>query len=190
MTKRIGFDVDGVLADFNQKFVSLANERFHKAFTTADVTNWNYTGLYTPEEVDEVWAEVIKPMKNFWQTVAPLTPGTELLSDLEDDDHTIYFVTSRVPSAGVSIEAQTQLWLETYYNIAFPQVIVVDPASQKVPAYNLLRLDAFVDDKPSTVKAMLQAGQNVFIYDQPYNQGVDAPRVHSIGEYLDRIGAR
>ena len=66
-------------------------------------------------------------------------------------------------------------------------ILVVEHWSEKSRLYKGLALDAFLDDKPETVRAMLKWRQNVYIMDQPYNREVEAPRVKSVDEFLEIV---
>jgi uncharacterized protein len=178
---RIGFDCDGVLSDFNRRFIEIANDKFDKHVTPTQVTNWDYVGLYTPEEVSQVWNEAIKPAHNFWMTLEPIE---RIKLTEESVKHTLLFITSRVPTAGDSIELQTASWLSWRMGVMFPTVLVVKHATEKYKLFRDLHLDAYIEDKPSTIEQMQDHNQNVFIYDQPYNQGVLGQRVKTVGEYL------
>lgn len=47
--------------------------------------------------------------------------------------------------------------------------------------------DAYVDDGPHNVIALRAAGNNVIVFDQPYNQGVDGPRATTWSEVEDLV---
>src|SRR5258707_517829 len=103
--------------------------------------------------------------------------------------HDLFFIPSRVPSLGVSPILETADWLKRYHGLSSPTVLVVDPASRKIPIAKALDLDAFVDDKPSTVLMMRDAGIKTYVYDQPYNRTVDGPRVKNVNEFLEVVVA-
>lgn len=186
---RIGFDIDGVLADFSGAFVGIANRMFGTNYSASEQANWDYE-QFSKEQVDKVWDE-IRATNNFWQELAPLEPQVALRKVSED--HTVIFITSRVPVAGASIETQTQRWLCWQKFITFPTVLVVPHYSLKLPLMQALKLDSFIDDKAETVEQLRAVGLNCYIYDQPYNRQVTAaPRVSSILDYIkdveDKLG--
>src|SRR5712664_1120012 len=112
--KKLGIDVDGVIASFSARFVELANKRFDTSFTELDQVDWDFKPWFTTAQVDEVWDRDIKPMKNFWMTLRPL-PGTDGLLRASRRAE-LFFITSRVPTAGMTAREQTCKWLrENFY---------------------------------------------------------------------------
>jgi len=189
---RIGFDCDGVLVNFSQAFLDIANRMFGTHYATQDQTGWDFETWchFTPKQVDEVWVE-IRATHNFWQTLLPIEPEARLYH--ANANHTLFFITSRVPVAGLTIEEQTQEWLDRYKLIRYPTVLVVPHYSLKLPLMQALKLDSFIDDKAETVEQLRAVGLNCYIYDQPYNRQVTvAPRVSSIVDYVkdveDKLG--
>ena len=157
---------------------------FGTSYHAQDQATWEYE-QFSKAQVDKVW-ETIHTTKNFWSTLAPIEPSV-LLDDVEDL-HTPIFITSRVPVAGIlSVEQQTQGWLNMIKFVTWPTVLVVPHWSQKRALIEALRLDAYIDDKPDTVRHLLDAGLNCYIYDQPYNRHVEAPRVKSIVDYINDV---
>lgn len=184
---RIGFDVDGVLADFIPTYIAYAKEC---GFENIDPTVWDI-GL-TKEQQDTVWAR-IKFTENFWAyEVKPIEKYKVPFEKLQHE-HTLVFITNRVPTCGLSVEEQTARWLHVNLRINYPTVLVVSHWYEKAGVYKALKLDAFVDDKFQTVEAMVERGQNAYMYDQPWNKFTLNPvltfgrRVKSIEEYVKRV---
>jgi 5'(3')-deoxyribonucleotidase len=186
---RIGFDIDGVLANFSGRFCEIANKISGKSVDWRGQATWEFEE-FTAQEVDQTW-DVIHTTQDFWLKLDPLEPSA-ILRDVEEQ-HTPFFITSRVPVAGQSIERQTQKWLNWHKFLGCPTVLVVPHWSQKKALIKDLKLDSFIDDKPDTVEQLYAADVNCYIYDQPYNKQVAcAPRVKSILDYIknveDRLG--
>lgn len=184
---RIGFDIDGVLADFSGRFVEIANTMFGTSYKASEQPNWDYE-QFSKEQVDKVW-EVIRTTNNFWENLYSIEPDKTL--GAVEVSHTPIFITSRVPVAGDSIESQTQTWLLERKFVTFPTVLVVPHYSKKLPLMQALELDSYIDDKPETVEQLQAVGLNCYIFDQPYNQKVTcAPRVKSIADYISDVEAK
>ncbi len=185
--KRLGIDVDGVIASFSARFVGLANKRFGTQFTELDQHDWDFKPWFTSEQVSEVWDRDIKPMKNFWMTLRPM-PGTNLLQTAARKAE-LFFITSRVPTAGLTAREQTCKWLREHFYITFPTVIVVDQPSQKIPIVKALGLENFIDDKGSTIRQMHEAGLKSYAKLSPYNSAEPFPEgvvpVLTLNEYLE-----
>lgn len=179
---RLGFDCDGVLSDFSKCYLEWAAEMWPDF---KPLPEWDF-GL-TKSQQDVLWAE-IKATENFWLKLEAI--GTSKLREA-DSKHTLIFVTSRVPSAGASIERQTAMWLNWKFDVLWPTVIVVNHWHEKPALFRDLRLDAFIDDKQETVLAMLRKGQDAYVFDQPWNREENFPnRVKSIEEYISSVEAK
>src|SRR5579862_882738 len=164
--KRLGIDLDGVCCDFSSKFVQLGNQRYGTNHTVLDQRDWDFRPWFTSQQVDEIWAKDIRPCKNFWLTLRPLE-GTGALQHVPSGDRPgtlsnfrsaeLFFITSRVETAGMTAREQSCWWLRNHFGITYPTVIVVEHSGNKVAIARALELEAFVDDKVSTVKQMHEA---------------------------------
>jgi uncharacterized HAD superfamily protein len=182
---RLGIDLDGVLANFTERFIEITNATYGLNLRTEDQTDWGHTCLgITPAQEEEIW-QTIKATKNFWETLNVL-PGTENLNRAAHE-HELFFITSRIPTAGLDVKTQSAFWLDEHFYIPYPSVIVVTDWKDKPALYDALKLDGFIDDKPETVDEMLKRNQRIYIMDQPYNKLVEAPRVKSVNEFLERV---
>jgi hypothetical protein len=145
MSLRLGFDVDGVLADFRTAFRDAARRALRKDLVDAASSPSGETDTLTPQEIDRVW-EYIARTPNWWMSVAPFEPAefARLYSLARGARWEVFFLTKRPASAGDTVQFQTQWWLEQngYY---LPSVVTV-PGSRGDLA-NALRLDLVVDDQ-------------------------------------------
>lgn len=126
---RIGFDIDGVLADFNTSFIALIPEVTGRNLFPAGYwpQTWDYPQAlgYTKEEVSAVW-EVIKQGGTFWNELPPL-PDIYVLRDwlcsppINSEYHEFYFITSRM---GKSVKLQTEDWLDSYIDAPGNTVLI------------------------------------------------------------------
>lgn len=161
----IGLDVDGVLADFGSAFRKLSREMFGRPDKGFIQTSWGGLGV-SPEEIDAVWKR-IKRSKNWWLSLGKM-PGTESLKEMWFD-YRIYFITSRVPTAGLPLEVQTAKWIENNYAIPYPTVIT---EHSKGPIASALGITIFLDDKPENCLDVME-GKNLihtYLLDVPYNR--------------------
>ena len=207
---RIGFDVDGVLADFvttyQRMFVQLTGTDLFRAGDNTDPPCWDwpeYRG-YKDIAVSRVWA-TIKGNPTFWMNLAPTRHVDTLkllLRDLERK-HELYFVTSRV---GVRVKRQTELWLIDHAGYGrsadalFPTVLIVG-SNAKGDVAKSLRLDCYIDDNYDNVQdvAVKSPGTRTYLLNTTSNRqtavdGVLVPypdvsplvtRVDSLGEMFD-----
>ena len=167
---RVGFDLDGVLADLHAAFVQAAIRLFPEldpaAIGSADVgssppdaadakggeTADDETATpagdvpMTRDQTDAVWSH-LESVENFWETLGEHEPGaiSRLFVLAEERHWEVMFVTSRPRSAGSTVQRQSQRWLQ---NMGFdmPSCFVVHGSRGRIA--EALRLDVVVDDRP------------------------------------------
>lgn len=188
--RKLGIDVDGVLADFNRYFIETIIEHTGEdKFPPRPfpIPTWNYPQHYgyTHEQVTSVWNE-IKDDRTFWLSL-PYYPDTlEFLSSLDmarcDGDY-VYFITNR---PGVEAHGQTAAWLEQcgYYD---PTVLI---SGEKGLCARALELDLYIDDKWENCLDVRRSRHEcqTFLLSQPWNAEKDAEaceirRITSVMEF-------
>ena len=161
MALRIGFDVDGVLADFRTAFREAAVRCLRREVDDASEGD-DTPNVLTLKDVRRVW-EYIGKTPNWWMEVPAFEPDqiARLYAITRATGWEVFFLTKRPPSAGDSVQFQTQWWIERF-GFYLPAVLTV-PGSRGEIA-NGLRLDLLVDDQlincvevvsASTAKAVL-----------------------------------
>jgi hypothetical protein len=159
MTLRVGFDLDGVLADFRSAFSDLAREVLHEDI---DAGRSPDAQSRSAGDIDRVW-QTIAQSHNWWTRIKAFEPDqiARLYTLGREGPWEIVFLTKRPPSSGDTVQFQTQWWLEKH-GFLMPAVITV-PGSRGELA-NALRLDLIIDDQlincaevlgASTTKAVL-----------------------------------
>jgi hypothetical protein len=146
MSLRLGFDIDGVLADFRAAFRTAALRAVHGEIDDVDAgESPPDESLLTPGDVRRVWDHIAKT-PNWWMEIDAYEPGqiARLYSLTRAAGWEVFFLTKRPPSAGDSVQFQTQWWIERF-GFYLPSVLTV-PGSRGEVA-NALRLDLIVDDQ-------------------------------------------
>lgn len=111
MTKRISFDLDGVLCDFCKGAVPYIQETLRPDLPDDYVaTELCFGEILSPEE----WSSVFRYMldtENVWLTLPSYEQAIQALRHYIEvhGDSDIYYVTSRPESAGSGVLVQTQL---------------------------------------------------------------------------------
>jgi uncharacterized HAD superfamily protein len=174
MPLRVGFDLDGTVADMyyalKREAVALFGEEvLRKADTTsrhpqkvgAEQSGDPPDSTAAPEEGEspamqelhltarqqsQLWDHV-KKIENFWLTLPELEPGiiARLAKTARARRWEVIFLTTRPSSAGDLVQLQSQRWLEAN-GFQYPSVYVVHRSRGKIA--DALQLDAFVDDRP------------------------------------------
>jgi len=161
MGLRIGFDVDGVLADFRTAFREAAMRCLRREVDDSSEGD-DTPNVLTLKDVRRVWEHIGKT-PNWWMEVPAFEPEqiARLYAITRATGWEVFFLTKRPPSAGDSVQFQTQWWIERF-GFYLPAVLTV-PGSRGEIA-NGLRLDLLVDDQlincvevvsASTAKAVL-----------------------------------
>lgn len=193
---RIGFDLDGIFADFNLAFVErVVKETGRDLFPPRPfaITTWNYpeSYSYTPEEVHLVW-ERIKADPTFWLKLSPYWDAMTILERVYAiaESHDVTFITSR---PGVLVEEQTVCWLATHAG-QFEWEPTVIVSGEKGRHAKALALDAYIDDRSENVVDVVtqSPATRTFLLDRPWNQDLDTSaicvkRVESVADMLDSL---
>ena len=132
------------------------------------------------DDIRRVWESIAKA-PNWWMEIEPYEPDqiARLYGLARAARWEVFFLTKRPPSAGDSVQFQTQWWIERC-GFYLPSVMTV-PGSRGEIA-NALRLDLLVDDQlincvevvsASTTKAiLLQRAQDAAERDHATSRGI------------------
>jgi hypothetical protein len=188
MSLRLGIDVDGVLADFRTAFRKAAERCLRHSIDESQ--DFEITGPLSPDDVRRVW-EYIGRTPNWWMDVPAYEPEqiARLYSIMRAANWEVFFMTKRPPSAGDTVQFQTQWWIERF-GFYLPAVMTV-PGSRGDIA-NGLRLDIVIDDQlincvevisaaPAKALLMLRSAESA-ARDHASNRGIGV--VSSVSEAL------
>jgi hypothetical protein len=145
MSLRVAFDIDGVLANFRTAFRDTAVRIVRAEVGEADGESPQSQSALSPDDVRRVWDHIAKA-PNWWMEIDAYEPDqiARLYSLTRANRWEVFFMTKRPPSAGDSVQFQTQWWIERF-GFYLPSVLTV-PGSRGDVA-NALRLDLVVDDQ-------------------------------------------
>jgi hypothetical protein len=211
MTKqiRLGIDCDGVLADFIHSYKNLINEICGDSVHLNDEWQphlWSFVdcGVLTKEQDELVWQEIMR-RDDFWLGMRPYIENVNALEGFLSRIQyasvpvSIFYITSRVTSSGMSVLKQTRLWLESFqlhrYNTAILPVVHSNNSGGLPPKkalVDILGLDAMIDDYAPTVVSL---GEKGWLLDRPWNRAEQNSRtfssqlqvVNSLEEFLDKF---
>jgi uncharacterized HAD superfamily protein len=170
MPLRVGFDLDGTVADMYSALRREAVELFGEAVLRSPVeaskpqeagkeeapqpeSEDDQTATLAIQELhlttrqqNQLWDHV-KKIENFWTSLPELEPGiiSRISKAAADRRWEVIFLTTRPPTKGELVQLQSQRWLEAH-GFQYPSVFVVQRSRGKIA--DALGLDAFVDDRP------------------------------------------
>lgn len=169
----LGFDIDGVLADFTSGYraaLTAVSGRECGLAKGDDPPCWDWATEvgHTKEEDKAAWKLMLSDPE-FWFRLSPTLEAAQALAMLTlayTEGHTTYFITNRM---GVNPHIQTLGWL-AQHGMAYPQVIVQAKANKGELAY-ALKLTHFIDDKPENCFDVKQAHPacEVYLLKKRYN---------------------
>ena len=165
MPLRLGFDMDGVVADMNAAllrearvlFPELDLGRVQPELAPAGPVEGDGPGTdpaeivppslhLTPRQQRQLW-DSVRSTTNFWETLEETEPG--IVARIADTARTrrweIIFLTSRPSSAGDIVQVQSARWLRNH-GFELPSIFVVSTSRGRIAS--ALELDVVVDDRP------------------------------------------
>lgn len=172
---RVGIDLDGVVHDYHGRVEDLYLEWFDREIE-GDRSDWHWPRDLTHfEDYREMAAWFARA--GGWDNM-PYVPGAPgAIDSLLKDGHQIAFITARQDEGAVASEHwhRSSPWART------TQLHTNMPTKQNVAC------SVYVDDSPSVLASLLEAGKTVIAFDRPWNQSVAAPRARNWGEVLEFI---
>ncbi|HEY3884152.1 MAG TPA: hypothetical protein VGL62_03000, partial [Vicinamibacterales bacterium] len=112
MPLRLGLDIDGVLADFRTAFHVAAHNCLRRDIAEPTDSD-QFPGPLDAADVRRVW-EYVARTENWWMDVPAYEPDqiARLYARTRAAGWEVFFLTKRPPSAGDSVQFQTQWWIE------------------------------------------------------------------------------
>lgn len=166
---RIGFDLDGVLADLASAMakiaarlpgggvgdgraeaearrdadVRVASGRDEEAGGVAEGSEGRQSA---PDLTREIWSE-IRATEDFWETLGEIEPGAvaRLAALADEKGWEVVFLTERPSTRGRTTQRQSQRWLAGA-GFPYPSVCVVSGSRGRIA--EALALDLVIDDRP------------------------------------------
>jgi hypothetical protein len=206
---RIGFDMDGVLADFASAYYDVEvrlfgpeaptppgdpeKEESEESVPQREAAVAQDAGQRPPfrRRHDSVW-QAIRATPDFWTTLQPTDPGAvkRIHEMMLRHRWEVFFITQRPATEGETVQRQTQKWLVAQ-GFDLPSVIVIH--GSRGAAAGAMRLDYHVDDSPTNcidVKSESNARPLLIVPDGDAATVVSARKLgigsaRTIGECLD-----
>jgi hypothetical protein len=195
MPLRIGFDMDGVLADFSSAFHQIEVRLFGPGRPTRADRPEEEAEKQSGERsaptsdgsrVDEhrrrsdaIW-KAIQATPGFWTMLRPLDPTAvrRIRDQMVRYRWEVFFITQRPETAGETVQRQTQRWLLAQ-GFDVPSVLVI--GGSRGAAASALRLNYHVDDSPQNCLDVMSEGRARPILVVPPDNEATVQRARSLG---------
>ena len=168
---KIALDVDGVLADVIESWLSY-NNKIRPTISKSQISEWDFWKNHDINKFD-FYNELSICWKS-WERIPPtennIASATKQLSNIG----TVDIVTARDDSTHDDVKN----WLKLH-NVDFNNYVGVVEGVEK----SKLDYDIFIDDSPLNAKSMLEKGKSVILYSQPWNLSFEdkrATRIHEL----------
>jgi 5'(3')-deoxyribonucleotidase len=159
---RLGIDLDGVVADFNQGWVDRYNRDFGASVKVEEIVEWDApVGLTHFRAMSEFWewARTCGEGKSVFRPLLPYPSAVEALTELERDGHEIVILTTK-PQFAIQ---DTYEWLAEHRVPASEVHIVTDKTT--------VACDFYVDDADHNLASLVAARPAAMVcrYVRPWN---------------------
>jgi hypothetical protein len=151
---RLGFDLDGTVADMQAALAREARRLFPgvdpdtlpRSIAPGHEPSVFTMSALSVHQQNELWSAVCA-RNNFWETLEEIEPGSIARLSRLAAEHKweVIFLTSRPETRGDTAQAQSHRWLKAR-GFDLPSVFVVHGSRGKIAAS--LQLDVLVDDRP------------------------------------------
>jgi 5'-nucleotidase len=181
----LGVDLDGVCGDYEDALRRSVARRLGRAPSSLPpqtrMDAYAEWGLTFQEFQDAHRQAVVED--RIFRTMEPLPGVSEALWALSDAGIWIRIITARLLFNGIheASAADTAFWLDAN-RIPYRDLCFISDKPD-------VGADLYVDDSPSNVIALREAGRATIVFDQPYNRHLSGPRAPSWQDVVAHIQA-
>ncbi|MFP7494613.1 HAD family acid phosphatase [Terribacillus saccharophilus] len=185
---KLGFDIDDTLINLREHAFHIYNRKMNRQIPIGVFHELQRVEIHEPfgltdEEGSRMWNSTLEEI--YYTTCPPFPNAVDLLQELKQDGHEIYYITSRPKEHG----ERTKQWLRTLgFRIEDEQFFYGMQDADKIHIIKELGLDYYFDDKPDVLNTLLEeTATKVFVKDQSYNRLVQLPRIVDLSEIKEMI---
>lgn len=180
--KRIGVDIDGVIADSQPVIINKLNHYFGKYYTLDDFVDFDPVKMFGVDR-NELDRFIMRWELEIIEEAVPLPGAVETLNELSGSKK-IILVSARTPA----YLGQTRAWLDRY-GIPHDELQLGGQHDKRQSCLDLC-VDIFIEDNKKNAEQIASCGIPVLLMDATYNRGKlpdTITRVHSWSEIRDCI---
>jgi uncharacterized HAD superfamily protein len=189
---RIGIDIDGTLADFQENLLLHHNQKNGTSFQKKDITMYDMTTLFGWKK-----EEATKKFNEFYQTPLfqdlPIIDGAKEAIEKLSQKHELVIVTARPPE----LEEMTEKWLDENFGELFSEYIITTTYQKRgkhIPKAKICmdkKISCMIEDSLHFSFECAALGIRVFLLDRPWNQYPALPthveRLYSWNEVVEKL---
>ncbi len=159
---RIGLDLDGVTANFHQRYIDEINDRHNSNLKLSDWKEWDLTNI--PWMTREEFMETIKYVNTSgaFRHLEPIRGALSGIERLRRNGHSIHIITHRTYQSRLD----TVPWLDTH-GVDFETLSF---SKEKGQICNDLGIDYMIDDIQSTCEDVVKWGSQAILFTRPWNR--------------------
>jgi uncharacterized HAD superfamily protein len=165
---RLGFDIDGVVADTTETFIRLAREDYSIMVRPEEITDFMVENCLPmpPHVIAEIFERLLNnPLE---VDLKPIRDSVSVLTKLAETAP-LTFITARPDPKPISSWLEKHLGQETF---APARLIATGDHDGKAAPIKRLGLNYFIDDRHLTCNQLAsEPGITPIVYSQPWNRG-------------------
>lgn len=161
--KRIGIDIDGVIAHSQPVIIAKLNQHFDKNYTLKDFVNFRPQKMFGINR-RQLESFIMSKELEIIEEVVPYPGAVKALREL-NESCLIHLVTARSPL----YTAQTLAWLEAY-EVPYSQIKLLGQHDKRSACQDL-GVDLFIEDNRKNAVQVSSCGIPVLLMNATYNRG-------------------
>jgi uncharacterized protein len=184
---KFGFDIDDTLIQLRQHAFHLYNKKLEKKIDLEHFHRLKTLEIHEPfgmnaEEGGKLWRSLAEEI--YFSDCPPLPSAVEVLNNLANEGHEIYYITARDKEYG----EKTKEWLiKNGFPVDEDKFYCGMKDEEKIEIIKNLELDYYFDDKPAVLETLLELPLKVYAIDTSYNKHLKMPRLSHWSELNDVI---
>jgi 5'(3')-deoxyribonucleotidase len=178
--KTVAIDIDGVVMNFTESVKSTYLQCYPDA-KVKEVTEWDLKNFY-PEEPNIYNFIFNEHVGDVFFTNARLYDDVKQAMDMLKGKVHLVALTSKDYKSSVAM----LIWLN-WQNLGFNDIHIQLFDSNRLIGKSAVHYDWYIDDSPTNIKELKEAGKRIVIRDQPWNKGIEGIRVYNLIEFAKMV---